>query len=453
MSHELKNVGVSLPVSRRQLLKAGGLCALGLGLPIQGQSRQMRADYFPPPETQGGWRKAPAGDLGVSAPALAEAFRYHDAADVTTSHGGALLVIHKGYLIGESYTTGVSGGPRMWTADTCNDMKSSTKSVFGTAAGVFLQEFRDAVDLDTPLIGASRETSLVPQIWEQPLTDERKSDIRIKHVLSMTSGLETPEPWLAPAARRHHAGFAGPFQMYEYCFGWWHFTDVPSQHTLKFAPGSAFNYSNYGLEQLALAMRNMSGEMVGPYIYDRVLGPIGMPKTLRDNQYRDMPYADSRELNFADVAGWGVGGGAGCDAYGADKSGSPIGANTIVGSTFRCSARDFARLAYLWLRNGRWEEEQLVPEQWLSQATRRFERDDGSRPDGYGLTFWTGDSIEGVPDDTFMSRGHNMNHSFVVPSLDLIVVRQGNDNRRESEGKPFSDTLIQKIVASIPAGD
>ena len=53
-----------------------------------------------------------------------------------------------------------------------------------------------------------------------------------------------------------------------------------------------------------------------------------------------------------------------------------------------------------------------------------------------------------------MSRGHNMNHSFVIPSFDLVVVRQGNDNRRQTDdGRPFATTLIQKIVAAVPAGN
>jgi hypothetical protein len=69
--------------------------------------------------------------------------------------------------------------------------------------------------------------------------------------------------------------------MYEYCFGWWHFEGIPAHHTMKFEPGHGFNYSNFGLEQMALAMRNTTGEEVGPYVYDRVLGKIGMPIGLR----------------------------------------------------------------------------------------------------------------------------------------------------------------------------
>lgn len=407
-------------------------------------------DYFPLPEWEGGWRLGDPGDLGVHPALLGEALRYHDGNHVTTSYGGALLIIYKGHVIGESYTTGSEGGPQPWHAGTCNDMKSSTKSVFGTAAGVFLREYQDRVNLDTYLVGPSREESLIPQIWDQSISDPRKHQIKVKHVLSMTSGHETREPWLAPSERSHFPGHTGPFQMYEYCFGWWKFFGIPAHHTLKFEPGSDFNYSNYGLEQMALAMRNVSGEEVGPYLFDRVLGRIGMARGIRDNGFREMPYSDNRELNFADEPGWGVGGSTGCDAYGADKSESPYGFNSIVGSTFRCTARDFARLAYLWLRGGRWQEEQLVSEDWLRLATSRHVRDDGTTPSPYGYTFWVQDNLEGVPGDLFMSRGHNLNHSYVIPSLDLVVVRQGNQNRQLRGEAPFATTLIQKIVAALP---
>ena len=66
----------------------------------------------------------------------------------------------------------------------------------------------------------------MPPIWQQPLTDERKARILIEHALSMTSGHQTREPWLAPAARVLTPGYRGPFQMYEYCFGWWEFEGI-----------------------------------------------------------------------------------------------------------------------------------------------------------------------------------------------------------------------------------
>ena len=73
----------------------------------------------------------------------------------------------------------------------------------------------------------------------------------------------------------------------------------------------------------------------------------------------------------------------------------------------------------------------------------------GETPNNYGYTFWTHNGEAGVPPDLFMSRGHNLNHSYVIPSLDLVVVRQGNDNRRVAGDTTFATALIQKIVAAV----
>lgn len=445
-------------LSKRQFLVAASRSALGVGLAAMSLSacgkgtsnNDKQGVYFPPPEDQGGWRKFDASGLSdIDADKLSEAIEYHDASPVSTSRGAALLIIHKGKLIAESYVTGSEGGPENWTAKTCNDMKSSTKSVFGTGVGVFLDEYKDQVNLENYLVGETKEKSLIPQIWDQPITDDRKKSIKVKHVLSMTSGHAGPEPWLGTGTRRHHSGYTGAYQMHEYCFGWWNFEGVEAHDTLLFKPGTDFKYSNFGMEQMALAIRNISGQDLGPYTYDKVLGPIGMPIGLRDNRYRDMPYSNSYELNFAETPGWGVGGDTGCDAYGADGSDSPYGINSIAGSTFRCTARDYARLAYLWLNKGRWMDQQLVPESWLNVATKRYQRDDGSKPNNYGYTFWVMDDLPDVPKDLYMSRGHNQNDSYIIPSMDLVVVRQGNDNRREIDGEQFRTTLIQRIVAAI----
>lgn len=406
--------------------------------------------FYPPPEKERGWRVADPKSHGVNTSKLYEAVEYHNKADCTTSHGGALIIVHGGEIITESYVTGKVGGPQPWTRESCNDVKSSTKSVFGTGVGVFLDEYKEQVNLDTLLVGESREDSLIPQIWDQPITDPRKKLIKVKHVISMTSGHASDEPWLAPSKRDHFEGYTGAYQMYEYCFGWWRFEGVPDHHQLLFEPGYSFNYSNFGLEQMALSMRDITGEMVGPYIYDRVLAEIGMPIELKTNAYRDMVYNDPRELNFSDTPGWGVGGSKECNAYGADRSMSPYGHNTIVGSTFRCTARDFARLGYLWLNKGQWGEKQLVPESWIKQATSRFKQANGDTHN-YGYTFWLQDTWENVPKDCFGSRGHNINDCYVIPSLELVVMRMGNDNPRRSQRNQFVETLISKIVEAVDA--
>jgi len=448
-------------LTRRGLLKTAGACVAGIGAArfglvlsptdlfgSPGAFPSSRQKYFPPSEEGGGWRVGDPANLGVDVDLLNEALNFHDNSVVTTSHGGALVVVHKGHVIGERYVTGTEGGPQPWTPRTCNAVASSTKSVFGTAVGVFLEEYKDRLNLDSYLVGRSREGSLIPQIWDQPITDDRKKSIQVKHVLSMTSGHGGEEPWRATNARVHWPGYSGSFQMYEYCFGWWFFDGIPSHHDLLFEPGHGFQYSNFGMEQFALAIRNISGQRLGPYVYDRVLGQIGMPIGIRDNQYKHVP-----EPNFSNDPGWGIGGSEGCDAYGTDGSQSPYGYNSLAGASVRLNARDFARLGYLWLNKGRWGDQQLVPEEWMTQATRRFTRADGETPMNYGYTFWIQDDWENVPSDTFSSRGFKRNDCHVIPSLDLVVARLGNSNPPGRLGGEFTRAYVEKIVAAISSGD
>ena len=163
-----------------------------------------------------------------------------------------------------------------------------------------------------------------------------------------------------------------------------------------------------------------------------------------------MPYSDERELNFGHKAGWGRGGSRGCNGYGSDESASTCGTNTIVGSTFRCTARDFARLGYLWLNKGVWKGQQLVPAGWIGKATSRFTQANGQSPVNYGYTFWLFDDWDGIPTDTFASLGHNVNDCYVIPSRELVIVRQGNANHGKTKREEFVGTLIRKVVASLP---
>ncbi|MDG1709133.1 MAG: serine hydrolase, partial [Emcibacteraceae bacterium] len=204
-------MNINNKLSKRQFLQAASRSALAVEFvtfPIMGCSENSsntdeQGIYFPPPENQGGWLKFSANSISeIDADKLSEAVIFHDQSPVSTSRGAALLVIHKGKLIAESYVTGFEGGPTNWTEKTCNDMKSSTKSVFGTGVGIFLDEYKDQVNLETDLVGQDKESSLIPQIWDQPITDDRKKQIKVKHVLSMTSGHAGPEPWLGTGTRR-----------------------------------------------------------------------------------------------------------------------------------------------------------------------------------------------------------------------------------------------------------
>ena len=104
--------------------------------------------------------------------------------------------------------------------------------------------------------------------------------------------------------------------------------------------------------------------------------------------------------------------------------GGNLGPHTNAHSGLRLSARDFARLGYLLLRGGVWKGKQIVPKWWIALATSIS---NGVNP-SYGYTFWVntdGKLWPQVPKDAFAFMGYATNRCYVVPSLDLVVVRLG----------------------------
>ncbi len=53
------------------------------------------------------------------------------------------------------------------------------------------------------------------------------------------------------------------------------------------------------------------------------------------------------------------------------------------------------------------------------------------------------------PKDTDGSRGHNINDSY-IPSLDIVVIRQGNQNPPREKRSIFVETVLEKIVQAVP---
>ena len=135
--------------------------------------------YFPPPDTAGGWRTldgAPAirKTAGMDLNRLDGAFTY---ATRTSAHGG-LLVARHGYLVYEKY---FGQGHR----DAHPDMASIGKAYASIAAGIVMQEKRNAIPdgLDQKVFAEN----YLPEAL--PLNDPRKADIRLGHLLSMSSGM------------------------------------------------------------------------------------------------------------------------------------------------------------------------------------------------------------------------------------------------------------------------
>lgn len=97
-------------------------------------------------------------------------------------------------------------------------------------------------------------------------------------------------------------------------------------------------------------------------------------------------------------------------------------AGVFIGSSF-CfmTARDFARFGLLYLRDGMWEGERVLPEGWVDYARTPTFQQAGVDSNRYGAHWWLDFGGPG----SFSANGYDGQFTIVVPQKDLIIVRHG----------------------------
>src|SRR5436309_3460861 len=142
------------------------------------------ADYFPPPDSEGGWRTLKTAQeirekAGMDLSVLDAAYTVTER---STGNGG-LLVVRHGYLVYEKYFGRASRNANP-------DMASTGKAFTSIACGIMLNEFRDKIPqgLDTKVF----TEKFLPEAF--PLDDPRKADITLGQLLCMSAGYHGEGP-------------------------------------------------------------------------------------------------------------------------------------------------------------------------------------------------------------------------------------------------------------------
>ena len=110
----------------------------------------------------------------------------------------------------------------------------------------------------------------------------------------------------------------------------------------------------------------------------------------------------------------------------------PDPSGTFVGSSFMyATPRDWARFGLLYLKDGVWKNERILPEGWVKYSTTPTPK----APKGeYGPQFWLNAGKPGQPEDRWMPkvppdmyslRGFEGQHVSIIPSKKLVIVRLG----------------------------
>jgi CubicO group peptidase (beta-lactamase class C family) len=109
----------------------------------------------------------------------------------------------------------------------------------------------------------------------------------------------------------------------------------------------------------------------------------------------------------------------------------------MSGQTYS-TARDFARFGLLYLNDGVWNGERILPEGWAKLVATPGAVQPPGNGARYGGQFWIYGGLEGLPADAYSPNGGQGQYAMIVPSEKLVVVRRGFDAGSQFKIAKFS---------------
>ena len=265
---------------------------------------------------------------------------------------------------------------------------SMAKSFTGAMIGILVKQGK--LDIKKP--------APVPE-WSSP--EDPRHAITIQNLLQQTSGLDFLEAYTKASDVTNMLYKEDDMAAYT------------AGHTLAHPPGTVFNYSSGNSNILARIIRQTVGEKdYAGFPFTALFYKIGMYHTVME----------------------------------------PDASGTYVGSSYiNATARDYARFGLLYLNNGAWNGEQILPQDWVKQSVTPVAADPLKN---YGYQVWLNGFDKkhpsrrkdpDVPADMFYCDGFGYEMIYVIPSEKLVVVRLGLTLDRSFDENLF----LKKIIKSI----
>jgi CubicO group peptidase (beta-lactamase class C family) len=298
-----------------------------------------------------------------------------------------VVVVQGGKLVAEAYREADGYGPESRFVSW-----SEAKSVTQALAGIAVR--KQLLELHAP--------ARVPQ-WQAG--DDPRAAITLDQLLRMSSGLEWEEGagglddssvMLFGSGRGDMAAFAA---------------DKPLLHP----PGEHWAYATGTTMIVSGLVRDAVGGTEAAYrafIAAELLEPLGMTSAVAEF----------------------------------DPAGTFIG-----GTSFYASTRDYARFGLLYLRDGVWQGQRILPEGWSEYSRSTTPHSDGK----YGAHFWLGPLGEAddlaaggltLPDDMYQARGMGGQFIAIIPSRDVVIAYNGYSDLQDYA--PI-DAYFAKILALL----
>lgn len=273
----------------------------------------------------------------------------------------SLIISRRDSVVVESYYRGLR------PSQTVN-VKSVSKTLLSPMVGIALRDgLLDGVD--QPL------SELLPDYYaileRRGALDPRKNDIRLRHLLSMRTGIESA------SFGNYGAWVSSPDWAYDQL-----------RRPMVCEPGECHEYSTGNTHLLSVILTRRSGRSLRRYMIEELFGPLGI--TLGE--------------------------------WDRDPQGRYLGGNNMA-----LRPRDMLKFGQLYANGGRIGDRQLIPEEWITASWRST----GSSPwngHGYGYLWWM---RRWGGERAFFAWGYGGQFIVVVPRLDLVIVATSSLRDRE----------------------
>jgi CubicO group peptidase (beta-lactamase class C family) len=300
----------------------------------------------------------------------------------------AFVVVHKGRIVGERYGAGI-------TDKTPLESWSMGKSVTATLLGTLIRQGVYRLDQPAP----------IPE-WQNP--GDPRAKILIQDLLRMSSGLRCRAP------NDPDFDASGPYPCHLYLYT---------------TPGSAFQYA-------ATRPPQWPPNTVGRY---RNTDPVLVNYLIRlAVEKRREDYLSFPQRALFDKLGIGT-----------MTIESDSGGNFLTQGYDLASARDWARLGMLYLQDGVWGGERILPEGFVKFVSTLAPAWKAEGKPIYGGFFWlNGDDRFAIPKDAYSMMGAGGQFVTIIPSHSLVVVRMGHF-KGAAEGEKSLNRAFALLIQAV----
>ncbi len=249
------------------------------------------------------------------------------------------------------------------------------------------------------LVGIAIDEGKIKSV-DQPVADflpefkeGEKAKITIRHLLTMSSGLDFDENYVNPLAYPAKAYYGDDLAKLTYSY------------KVIDEPGKKFKYLSGNSELVGFIIQKATGKTISNYMSEKLWQPLGAKNT----------------------ALWSL-----------DHEGGMEKAYCC----FNSDARDFARFGELYLDSGKWNGRQIVSAEYVLNSVKPADlvyANDGNKNTQYGYSWWLIPDYKGHA--IFYARGILGQYVVCIPDKKMIVVRLGKRREKARENLPPSDVF------------